>query len=85
MIKQITEGYVSVDSIALVGHTDRLGSETYNYDLELKRAQTVKSYLEQNGVTAPISASSARRDTTNNNRMCRYKINNGIESMFTTR
>ena len=25
----------------------------------LKRAQTVKSYLEQNGVTAPISAASA--------------------------
>ena len=59
LIKQITEGYVSVDSIVLVGHTDRLGSETYNYDLGLRRAQTVKSYLEQNGVTAPISASSA--------------------------
>ena len=59
LIKQITEGYVSVDSIVLVGHTDRLGSETYNYDVGLKRAQTVKSYLEQNGVTAPISASSA--------------------------
>lgn len=59
LIKQITEGYVSVDNIVLVGHTDRLGSETYNYDLGLKRAQTVKSYLEQNGVTAPISASSA--------------------------
>ena len=33
LIKQITEGYVNVDNIVLVGHTDRLGSETYNYDL----------------------------------------------------
>ena len=59
LIKQVTEGYVSIDSIILVGHTDRLGSETYNYDLGLKRAQTVKTYLEQNGVTAPMTASSA--------------------------
>lgn len=39
-----------IDSIALIGHTDRLG---------LERAQTVKAYLQSQGVQDPISVSSA--------------------------
>ena len=48
-----------IDSIALTGHTDRLGSEQYNYNLGLRRAQTVKNYLQGKGVQAPISVASA--------------------------
>ena len=48
-----------IDSIALTGHTDRLGSEQYNYNLGLRRAQTVKNYLQDKGVQAPISVASA--------------------------
>ena len=48
-----------IDSIALTGHTDRLGSEQYNYNLGLQRAQTVKNYLQGKGVQAPISVASA--------------------------
>ena len=38
---------------------DRLGSEQYNYNLGLQRAQTVKNYLQGKGVQAPISVASA--------------------------
>ncbi|EEP66788.1 OmpA family protein [Kingella oralis] len=48
-----------IDGIALTGHTDRLGSEQYNYNLGLQRAQTVKNYLQGKGVQAPISVASA--------------------------
>ena len=48
-----------IDSITLTGHTDRLGSEQYNYNLGLRRAQTVKDYLQGKGVQAPISVASA--------------------------
>ncbi|MFZ1890866.1 MAG: OmpA family protein [Formosimonas sp.] len=51
--------YAAVDGIALIGHTDRLGNDKYNYNLGLKRAHTVKSYLQNLGVTAPISVGSA--------------------------
>lgn len=56
----IATGYVSVNQIHLVGHTDRLGSESYNYQLGLNRAQTVRNYLVQQGTPAEaISFASA--------------------------
>ena len=51
--------YAVIDGISLVGHTDRLGNDKYNYNLGLQRAKTVKSYLQNLGVTAPISVASA--------------------------
>ena len=54
--EKIRTGYARVDSIELVGHTDRLGSDAYNMRLSQERADTVKSYLQQHGVAAPISA-----------------------------
>ena len=62
-LDRLAENLVSrqahIDSIALTGHTDRLGSEQYNYNLGLQRAQTVKNYLQDKGVQAPISVASA--------------------------
>ena len=62
-LDRLAENLVSrqahIDSIALTGHTDRLGSEQYNSNLGLQRAQTVKNYLQGKGVQAPISVASA--------------------------
>ena len=62
-LDRLAENLVSrqahIDSIALTGHTDRLGSEQYNHNLGLQRAQTVKNYLQGKGVQAPISVASA--------------------------
>ena len=55
----LKDGYVQVDKIALIGHTDRLGNDQYNYQLGLRRSKTVKAYLLSLGVTAPISTASA--------------------------
>ncbi|MDB5806438.1 MAG: hypothetical protein JWN73_3760 [Betaproteobacteria bacterium] len=43
-----------VDSISVVGHTDRLGSESYNQALSQRRADTVKAYLVSLGVPASL-------------------------------
>ncbi|MGB7193212.1 MAG: OmpA family protein [Collimonas pratensis] len=46
---------VTVTAIKVTGYTDRLGSAAYNQRLSLARANTVKRYLQDHGVTAPIS------------------------------
>lgn len=38
--------------IIVTGHTDRKGDDTYNMNLSIKRAQTVRSYLINQGVNA---------------------------------
>ena len=53
---RFSEAYASVEGIALVGHTDRLGSEAYNARLSQARAETVRAYLQSKGVSAPITA-----------------------------
>jgi OmpA-OmpF porin, OOP family len=52
-VAQRLKGYQSIQSLAIVGHTDRLGSHAYNDALSAKRAQTVKAALESLGVKAP--------------------------------
>jgi OmpA-OmpF porin, OOP family len=37
---------------ALIGHTDRAGSDTYNKKLSLKRAQSVKTFISKLGLTS---------------------------------
>lgn len=59
LVNKLHSDYLQLDSVHLVGHTDRLGSEKFNYDLGLRRANTVKAYLQQAKVTAPISVESA--------------------------
>lgn len=55
---KLNTGYATISGIHLVGHTDRLGSEQYNHDLGLKRAQTVGRYLQKQGITSPITVES---------------------------
>ncbi|MEO8004394.1 MAG: OmpA family protein, partial [Betaproteobacteria bacterium] len=40
------------DSIAVVGHTDRIGKDDYNQKLSERRAQAVKEYMVSKGVPA---------------------------------
>jgi OmpA-OmpF porin, OOP family len=55
LAQKIKQVYASVQEIKLTGYTDRLGGEGYNNKLSLDRANTVKAYLQAQGVTAPMS------------------------------
>ena len=44
-------------AIVVIGHTDRIGSESYNQKLSERRAHTVLNYLVQKGVPAEIISS----------------------------
>ncbi len=50
----IAETYQAVSSIKVVGHTDRLGSEASNVKLSQQRADTVRSYLINRGVSSEL-------------------------------
>lgn len=39
-------------AVDVVGHTDSTGSEAYNQDLSMRRAQSVADYLTANGISA---------------------------------
>lgn len=56
LVAHLSAVYTQVDRIRLVGHTDRLGSEAYNQPLSERRAWTVKQYLQERGVSAPVQA-----------------------------
>ena len=43
---------VDVDTIIVIGHTDRIGSNAYNNKLSLRRADAVKGYLVSKGIPA---------------------------------
>jgi OOP family OmpA-OmpF porin len=45
-------GSARLDDIRVIGHTDRLGSTTYNQKLSEHRANAVKSYLISKGIAA---------------------------------
>lgn len=57
-VAKLKENTGQIESLTVVGHTDRLGSDTYNDTLGLKRAETVKTLLMNEGVTVPVSAES---------------------------
>ncbi len=43
---------ISGSKVMIIGYADFLGSEGHNKDLSIRRAESVKSYLVQNGVNA---------------------------------
>lgn len=47
------KNFVSVDRVLVTGHTDRLGSDSYNMRLSRKRAEAVRDYLLDNQVVEP--------------------------------
>lgn len=48
----ILEAYPTVTKVEIQGHTDNVGSESYNLELSGKRAASVRAYLVKNGVHA---------------------------------
>lgn len=46
----IIDTYKQIDSITVTGHTDRLGSDSYNDTLSMRRADTVKNLLSTYGI-----------------------------------
>ena len=52
------------DSISVEGHTDRLGSSTYNQTLSLQRADAVKGYLVSKGRVDPMKIQSVGQGET---------------------
>ncbi|MBP6115337.1 MAG: OmpA family protein [Neisseriaceae bacterium] len=59
LVSRINQGYVTIASIDLTGHTDRLGPVAYNQKLGLARAQTVHDYLKSKGINAAMTVNSA--------------------------
>lgn len=51
----ILSTYEKIDGIAVVGHTDRLGSDAYNLDLSKRRANTIKTLLERRGLPMDLA------------------------------
>jgi outer membrane protein OmpA-like peptidoglycan-associated protein len=65
---KISTDFVSVSRIKLTGHTDRLGSDSYNQQLGQNRADTVRNLLVQNGVAGDVisTASAGKRQPVTN-------------------
>lgn len=56
LVARLDRMYARIDRLELTGHTDRLGTEAYNARLSTDRADTIKAYLQQQGVKADIVA-----------------------------
>lgn len=54
LVYALNKGYISLQSVELVGHTDRLGKAEYNYHLGMQRAKSVHNYLISRGVPADV-------------------------------
>ncbi|HLS17625.1 MAG TPA: OmpA family protein [Paenalcaligenes sp.] len=56
LAEKLLTGYATIDTIELIGHTDRLGTVEYNQALSERRADTVMAYLQSKGVDYPMTA-----------------------------
>jgi OOP family OmpA-OmpF porin len=43
---------INLEVIIAVGHTDSIGTDAYNQKLSVRRAESVKAYLQSKGVEA---------------------------------
>ena len=48
------KGHAQVDSIVVTGHTDAVGSDSYNQGLSERRAATVSNYLVNAGISSSV-------------------------------
>jgi len=53
-------GATKINSVGLIGYTDRIGSKAYNDDLSLKRANAVRDYLVSHGVASNLITTEGR-------------------------
>ena len=51
-VLSVISSRIELERIAIVGHTDRTGVESYNQTLSVRRAKAVQDYLVTNGVDA---------------------------------
>ena len=63
-VAQRLKTYKSIQTLTVLGYTDRLGSDDYNDKLSEARAKTVQAYLESLGVksTASVAQGKGKRD-----------------------
>lgn len=52
LVQKLNAHSAMVQSVRVLGYTDRLGSDAYNDNLSQKRADTVRSYLVSHGIRA---------------------------------
>ncbi|WP_211474067.1 OmpA family protein [Collimonas humicola] len=50
LVSQLKQDGVKLTSVVVTGHTDRIGTETANFTLSKARAETIRSYLVQQGL-----------------------------------
>ncbi|WP_334042491.1 OmpA family protein [Burkholderia ambifaria] len=53
IIADLRNTYRNLRLVSIIGHTDRIGSDAYNRELSLARAQTVRDYMVSHGL--PVS------------------------------
>ena len=53
-VAQRLKGYKSIQTLTVLGYTDRLGGDDYNDKLSEARARTVQTYLESLGVKSAL-------------------------------
>lgn len=53
LVEQLKGQYKRFDTVTVIGHTDRLGSDAYNQALSIARAVTVRDYLIARGLPQP--------------------------------
>jgi outer membrane protein OmpA-like peptidoglycan-associated protein/opacity protein-like surface antigen len=74
-------------NIALEGHTDSVGSDTYNQSLSTRRAQSVRQYLVKKGVAASRMTASGMGESNpvaDNNTDAGRELNRRVEMKVTS-
>ena len=68
-VAQRLKAYKSIQTLTVIGYTDRLGSDDYNDKLSEARAKTVQAYLESLGVKSVSSQAKGKgkRDSVSKN------------------
>ncbi|MBS7455830.1 OmpA family protein [Coralloluteibacterium stylophorae] len=49
-----------VESVQVLGYTDRIGSDSYNEELSRQRAEAVRAFLVERGIAADVIAAEGR-------------------------